>query len=267
MTEPRHVAQPRPGYYALRLVKDGPFVAAMITHAPTLDPETGEPMDRSPLWSAFIDGELVEEPSPDWVAAGVGRIWHAGERVSQEDYDYRLALAAWAREHAPNSPEANPFKPVDYNLMDPVFGDGPAGDATPVELGYPDPPDLAPVLERLIYTYQDLKRRHDALRDAYAKVPETIEKVADGRRVIDFEKQLRAHRSLVATRWQIEQDVYRNALKVIDRFFREFDGPTDVMVRDLQKRLVAYHEARPGAKPLSGEYGRRAVTNDQRSNA
>lgn len=38
------------------------------------------------LWCAWIDGRRVADPSPDPIAAGVPRVFHFGERITEAEY-------------------------------------------------------------------------------------------------------------------------------------------------------------------------------------
>ena len=106
---PRIVDQPEPGYFRMRLVKGGVFVAARIV----LDGH---------LWSAEINGEPQGEPDPDHFAVeAVHRIWTSGTRIDQSEHDYLLSVARWAEQNAPASPPANPRKPINLIAQPPIF--------------------------------------------------------------------------------------------------------------------------------------------------
>lgn len=116
-----------PGFYRTRLVKDGPFVPVALRHEPPRDPDTGEPMDRSYLWSLEIAGELVADPSPCQQRA-FGRYvtnsngWGlTGEVIDQELYEYMLRVREWAIANDPTAPEANPRQSVDLDRIPPLF--------------------------------------------------------------------------------------------------------------------------------------------------
>lgn len=121
MNAPRDASRPQPGFYKIRLVPKGPFVAARILHQPGRDPIDGTPLDRSYWWTALIDGDAVAEPSIDPQEAGVFRIWPVCWEVSEPEYDYLLANAQWAKAHAPHEPAANPRQSIDLRALDPVF--------------------------------------------------------------------------------------------------------------------------------------------------
>jgi hypothetical protein len=105
----RVVDQPKVGYFKLRLVKRGPWVGARI------DQIDGK-------WVATIDGTEQSPGHEDPVEAkGVLKVWHAGQFISQPEYNYLVQLAAWAREHSPDHPAANPGKPIDLATLPPVF--------------------------------------------------------------------------------------------------------------------------------------------------
>ena len=108
----RQIGTPEPGWFRMRLVKGGPMVGAQIRREPTRDPETGELLDRSWFWSAFINGEMVGDPGPQ-PSDAVYRIWTSGERIHPAEHDYLIANARWTEQHAPDEPAAQPGKPID----------------------------------------------------------------------------------------------------------------------------------------------------------
>jgi hypothetical protein len=116
---PRDISRPRPGLYKMRLVKGGPWCPARIQFAPSRDPLTNEPMDRSPLWSAEIAGALIADPAPCPVAAGVMRIWESGRHIDLAEYRYLQAQAEYDRQFAPAA--ADPRRPVDVRAIPPIF--------------------------------------------------------------------------------------------------------------------------------------------------
>ena len=102
---------PEPGFFRLRLVKNGPWVAARIVHEPTRDPLDDSVLDRSPLWRGDIDWQTDENPSPSPTEA-VMRIWLWGERVTAEEFNFLRQDAEWARAYDDTDPRANPRKSV-----------------------------------------------------------------------------------------------------------------------------------------------------------
>jgi len=107
---PRAVDKPEPGYFSMRLVKNGPQVAARILY------------DTAVGWSAIINGVVCGPAAEDPVHAnGVFRIWLGATRSTESEYRYLLKSAAWANKHAPDDPMANPSKPIDLRNLPPVF--------------------------------------------------------------------------------------------------------------------------------------------------
>jgi hypothetical protein len=95
---------PIEGYYRMRLKMGGAFVGVRVWHGAPLDPETGEEMDRSWRWQALVnDGPVLLE-----------RVWPkcAADPVSQSEYEYLCTVHQWAKQHAPNSPQANPMQRI-----------------------------------------------------------------------------------------------------------------------------------------------------------
>lgn len=112
----RAVDEPRPGFFRIRLVKGGPWVAARIEHRPSRDPLTGELLDRSPLWRVTIAGEELPA-SPDPLRAGVFRVWHSGQPISESEYRYLTARREHAIRYEPDLPEAAPRERIDLLSM------------------------------------------------------------------------------------------------------------------------------------------------------
>ncbi len=104
---------PQAGYFRVRLVRKGPWVAARVW----LDDDRFEPgnpenrLDRSPIWRAEIGGREVE----------VERVGPYAQSIEFSEYRYLLANADHAAKYRPASPEANPNQGVDLNSMPPIF--------------------------------------------------------------------------------------------------------------------------------------------------
>lgn len=114
----RQVGRPEPGFFKLRLVKGGPLVGARITLGPTIDPETGEPLDRSPFFAGEINGKPDPDPRPE-PSDAVWRIWERGERIGEAEYRFLIEDRAWVAQHEPYRPEATPEKRVDLATLNP----------------------------------------------------------------------------------------------------------------------------------------------------
>ncbi len=117
MTRP--LADPRPGFFKMRLVRGGPFVGAEIRHGPAHDPETGEELDRSWMWEALINGKHVRQPAGDPLNAGVFRVWESGTEITEAEYRYLIADADWCAKHAPSEPQAQPTRAVRIGELPP----------------------------------------------------------------------------------------------------------------------------------------------------
>jgi hypothetical protein len=102
----RRIDQPEPGFFKLRKVKGGPFVAARIDY-------------EAPLWSAEIDGQPCGLPDPDPAHAdGVFRIWTTAVRIDSKEYD-RM------REHKATAPLTDPVhnahEPINLNKLPTIY--------------------------------------------------------------------------------------------------------------------------------------------------
>ena len=109
----RAIASPEPCFRRLKQTRGGPWVAAIIWRPCPIEahPETFQAVDRHYQLEAEIDGK----------PAGVDRVWTSGERITSAEYLFLKADRAWAREHAPLSPEANPRQAIDFNTLQPPF--------------------------------------------------------------------------------------------------------------------------------------------------
>lgn len=94
------VDTPVPGWYRRRLIKGGPWVGCVIFYACPMDPESGEPMDRSRYLLCQVNGEW-RDPLETWT-------WCAGSPISEAEYRFLMADAAHAMEFRPTAPRANP---------------------------------------------------------------------------------------------------------------------------------------------------------------
>jgi hypothetical protein len=106
VSAPRVIDRPEPGYWLVRLIKDGPWVPAAIVRVQTMH-EPGEPdnlMERSPFLAAEIAGDTV----------AVDEVWQRrGQPITADEYVQRVAQIKWARQHAPHDPIANPRERID----------------------------------------------------------------------------------------------------------------------------------------------------------
>lgn len=93
----------------MRLVKKGPLVAARI-----------ECNDGK--WVATINGEVQFPAHEDPVlAGGVLDIWHHAATITEAEYNYLITRKEWAEKHDPDSPAANPRRPIDLSILRPVY--------------------------------------------------------------------------------------------------------------------------------------------------
>jgi len=107
------------GFYKTRLVRGGVFVPVRVAYEGDRD-ETGELIEDERL-ICEVNGEARDEV---WAR----KHWphFAGNPIPEADYRFMVDKAAWARQHEPDAPEANPYRAV------PGIGDN-SGDA-PTEL-------------------------------------------------------------------------------------------------------------------------------------
>jgi len=116
-----NISAPKPSFWRMRRVKNGPMVGAAIFYRPSQDQDEGGDLDRPFLWETWIDREMVRDPSPDPVHAGVYRVWGiAKDRITKEEFDFWNASNEWHEQFAPNSPEASTKQSVDLTKIAPI---------------------------------------------------------------------------------------------------------------------------------------------------
>ncbi len=110
-----------PQFYRMRLVKDGPAVGVRIWHGGSLDPITGEELERPHFWRCAVNGMQVpiNEIIPWWGDAG-SHDHVPGEPITADLYAYYAKDHAWAKAYAPTDPAANPRKKVDMTQLPPI---------------------------------------------------------------------------------------------------------------------------------------------------
>ncbi len=184
MNAPRRIDQPEPGFFKLRLVRKGPWVAGRISHA-------------MGFWSASIDGVPCGQRHPDPFAAdGVSRIWESAARIEQAEYDALLG-----------TPSATPKTlPIDLGALPPITFEEPIMSAA---IGHNQPPalDLAAALEpRALQAWISQQLDPHAQRAAAltARYQQFLQATAAGiandnvdERAVDFAEQIR--REIAAT--------------------------------------------------------------------
>lgn len=128
--ETRHPDRPEPGFYAYRHVSKGPRVGARIFR-PCCCGINGGDVNREHDWRdgcdrhaplvCEVDGRRYDDPIDRTKVPMIERVWLYGDRVSEAEYRYLVAGAAWDRVNQPDAPAANPTKPVNLNELDPIW--------------------------------------------------------------------------------------------------------------------------------------------------
>lgn len=97
-----------PGFYRVRLVKDGPFVPCRVwIEACERDAETGEATTDERL-HVVIDCIERDRPALGWQPL-------IGEAITEQDYRYLTALSRHATDHEPDLPAASPHQAIDLS--------------------------------------------------------------------------------------------------------------------------------------------------------
>ena len=107
--------EPECGFFKTRMVKGGPFVPARIWMVQPVD-ESGE-LIADEVMQAEINGKFA---TPE-------RVWQqaCGNSISEQEWRYLPATITWAIEFAPDEPQANLKKPVDwFRASPPILKEG-----------------------------------------------------------------------------------------------------------------------------------------------
>lgn len=104
---PRRTDKPEPGYYLIRLVKNGPPVGAEIIH------------DDAGQWWTMVDDVLYGPARDPFQLETLCQVHSYGVESTQSEVAYRIELSRWAKAYSPNHPAANPKRPVDTENLIP----------------------------------------------------------------------------------------------------------------------------------------------------
>lgn len=96
---------PIAGFYRFRMRSGAAFCGVRIWYGAPLDPVTGEELDRSLRWQAVVNEEYID----------LDRVWPkcAADPVNEAEYQYLCTVQAWAKQNAPDSPQANLNRRID----------------------------------------------------------------------------------------------------------------------------------------------------------
>jgi hypothetical protein len=122
MSEPIQIDVPVAGYYRVRKINGGMWVAVRIWFgAPIID---GEEQDRSHRWCVEVDGKTCrfDREAGHRVPLDAHDVWPFAARhpITRGEYGFLRKRAAWARDHAPEHPAAKPHEPIDLRKLKPV---------------------------------------------------------------------------------------------------------------------------------------------------
>lgn len=120
----RIIDQPRTGHFKVRLVKRGPWVAAVIYRpCPWIEPPAdGDPNRIHPDdWCTPLDRSRPLEAAIDGQPADPYRVWTSGRPISAAEFVWMSDVSKWARRYAPAAPEANPRLRINLVEQEPIF--------------------------------------------------------------------------------------------------------------------------------------------------
>lgn len=107
--EPRRVDEPEPGFYRSKLVRGGPWVGVSVERDDVGD------------WHVTVDGIERERSRDPWTIPWLRDRYHYADRIKEAEHAYLVATSAWAREHNPDHPAANPRQPIRPTTLKSLF--------------------------------------------------------------------------------------------------------------------------------------------------
>lgn len=105
--QPQVTAEPQCGYFKRKLAKGAAWMPVRIYLHQALD-ESGELTEPEEI-RCEVAGK-VRDPVDQWT-------WVCAEPITKQQYDYMMAVKAWAEQHASDQPEANPYEKIDHNKL------------------------------------------------------------------------------------------------------------------------------------------------------
>lgn len=99
---------PQVGWYKRRLVKMGPWVPARIWRERAIDFSTDRPGDKDELKCEV--GGAIRNAFEQWGIL-------LNNPVSKADFDFMMLHREWVQKYAPNEPEADEAKPIDWDKV------------------------------------------------------------------------------------------------------------------------------------------------------
>lgn len=116
------LADPEPGFFKTRLVRNGPWVGARIFLTPCYCTINGGDDSEEHVWDDTCD----RFPTPRLSAeingrpANMDRVWMFGTDITEKEYNFLMDSAKWDRENDPDSPYVTPDKPVNIHKAKPI---------------------------------------------------------------------------------------------------------------------------------------------------
>lgn len=107
MITSRQSDTPRPGCYLLRLIRNGPWVAAQI-------------IQDADGWRVMVDGTWEGPASDPWSLRSLETVHWYGRETTAEECEYRIGIKRWAEIYQPDHAAANPRKPIDIDSIIPI---------------------------------------------------------------------------------------------------------------------------------------------------
>lgn len=109
----------RAGFFKLRLVKNGPFIPAIIYRPCPIEMFVDAPwnwLDRWPRLAAKYDSDSFGRPKHDCEPIWV---WKHGVEITVSEYRYWMDTRQHIRLYEPDAVDADPFTAIDLNKMAP----------------------------------------------------------------------------------------------------------------------------------------------------
>lgn len=116
------LADPEPGFFKTRLVRNGPWVSARIFLTPCQCTVNGGDEEKDHPWQESCDRIIRPKLSAEINGrpANITRVWEFSTDCTKAEFEYLTRVSKWDRENDPDSPYVTPNKAIDLNKTKPI---------------------------------------------------------------------------------------------------------------------------------------------------
>lgn len=110
----------RPGFFKLRLVKNGPYLPALIERPCPIEMFTDQAWNWLDRWPRLVGWYDVDALGNVEVRCDPYKIWLGGTELEKGDFMFYCELRQYIKLHESDAPDANRNAAIDLSKMAPV---------------------------------------------------------------------------------------------------------------------------------------------------